>query len=255
MTIIEGVVVENPTAIWMQLKNTRQRVLTRQDKWHPGGWFEDRGHHSPYTMCLANAVRFVVHGQASKPEQFSRDREEMDVAEALVLQAINLGNQFGDNDDQTYPDIPEFNDQGGRRWREIVQVLDRAIAMVGPYAKAEATVFADEVMTPAELKEIREATWKAEDAMWMEYSVEWGLRQDERGVWRNRKGRYAPKPSPRVSKRLSKLEREEIALDAKTEEFRNWLDDHQERGWDTFWDELLDCGDDQKCKDAVLALA
>jgi len=247
--VVEGVHVENPTAVWMQLKNTRQNVLKHKDNWNPGGWYEKAGREkNPYTMCLANALRFVVHGRTAAPQEYSRDNvDTMEAAERLVLKAINAA-AIGQ---RHYSDIPNFNDEDGRRWQEVVAVIDAAIEMLAPYAKAEATVFADEVMTPDEMTEIKKATWKAEDAMWAEYSTKWGVHQDAKGAWRDRFGSFARRPP----KRLSKLERETIAEDAKTSEFKTWLDDHEARGWDTFWDELLDCGDDKDCQGKVLALA
>jgi hypothetical protein len=246
--VVEGVHVENPTAVWMQLKNTRQNVLKHQNKWNPGGWYERTGREkNPYTMCLANALRFVVKGTTGAPREYSRETVDMDVAERLVLKAINSSRVNGER----YYDIPNFNDEDGRRWQEVVAVIEKAIEWIAPHAKAEATVFADEVMSPEEMKEIRTATRKAEDAMWGEYARKWDVHVDERGVWRDRFGSFARKP-PR---HLSKLEREAIAEDAQTSEFKAWLNDHEARGWDTFWDELLDCGDDKDCQGKVLALA
>lgn len=248
--VVEGVHVKHPTAVWMQLKNTRQNVLKHQEKWNPGGWYErTQSTKNPYTMCLANAVRFVVHGTTVGPREYSRDTQDMDVAERLVVIAINTTNVRKGL--THYTDIPNFNDEDGRRWQEVVMVLDRAIEMIAPYAQAEATVFADEVMTPEEMTEIKKATWKVEDAMWGEYARKWDVHVDERGVWRDRFGSFARKP-PR---RLSKLERDAIAEEAQTTEFKTWLDDHEARGWDTFWDELLDCGEDKDCQAKVLALA
>src|SRR4051794_20485345 len=89
-TVIAGVRVENPTAVWMQLMNTRHNVLNQREKWNKSGWFDEgsRAGWRPFTMCLANAVRFVTRGTASEPEAFSRERRDMDEAEAILLKAI-----------------------------------------------------------------------------------------------------------------------------------------------------------------------
>jgi hypothetical protein len=190
-------------------------------------------------MCLANAVRFVARGSASEPDAYSYNHEkDLETAEHIILVAITK--VAG----RTYSDIPHFNDESARRYHEIVVVLDTAIEMVEPYAKAEAVTYADDVMTPEELEEIRVATRKAENEMWMENREKWGIRRDKKGVWRTRKGKYASVPSwvrweqkpatPWVAKPLSQKEH-------KVGQFKSWLDGHEKRGWDTFWDDLLDC--------------
>src|SRR3954467_13053633 len=88
---IEGVHVENPTAVWMQLKNTRHNVLKDKDRWNPGGWFEQQGtsRTNPFTMCLANAVRWVARGTAKEPGAFGYETDgDLETAERIILVAI-----------------------------------------------------------------------------------------------------------------------------------------------------------------------
>jgi hypothetical protein len=245
MTFIEGVYVNNPTAVWMQLKNTRHNVLKDKDKWNPGGWFDQHDDRkNPYTMCLANAVRFVAKGSVKEPDAFSyEDEGTLETAEHIILKAIP---KVMSRAEDAVKDIPSFNDAENRRFEEIVMVLDTAIEMVAPFAKADVVTFADDVMTEEELEEIRRATWKAEDDMWDEYRAKFGVKFDKKGMWRTAKGKFATAPpatrrtyaAPVPSAWLPKPK-----TDAKVNEFKFWLDDHEKRGWDTFWDDLLDCNE------------
>jgi hypothetical protein len=238
MVRIEGIRVDNPTAVWTQLKNTRHNVLKDKEKWNPGGWYEQSGdRRNPFTMCLANAVRWVARGTVKEPTTFNYKTDgDLETAEKIILVAIPKAMRGSE-----YEEIPAFNDHSARKFEQIVRVLDQAIEMVAPYAKADVTTFADDVMTKEELAEIREATWKAEEAMWDEYRAKWGVRFTE-GKWRTAKGKFAKLPprkpvmplSAWVAKPLSQKEQQ-------IGEFRLWLDDHEKRGWDTFWDDLLDC--------------
>jgi hypothetical protein len=238
MVRIEGIRVDNPTAVWTQLKNTRHNVLKDKEKWNPGGWYEQSGdRRNPFTMCLANAVRWVARGTVKEPTTFNYKTDgDLETAEKIILVAIPKAMRGSE-----YEEIPAFNDHSARKFEQIVRVLDQAIEMVAPYAKADVTTFADDVMTKEELAEIREATWKAEEAMWAEYRVKWGVRFTD-GKWRTAKGKFAKLPprkpvmpvSAWVAKPLSQKEQQ-------IGEFRLWLDDHEKRGWDTFWDDLLDC--------------
>lgn len=260
---IEGVHVENPTTVWMQLKNTRHNVLKDEQKWNPGGWYDQTGNrHNPFTMCLANAVRWVARGAATHPETFSydtADNDSLETAERIILVAIPMAMRDGVD----YEEIPAFNDDRSRRFTEIVAVLDKAIEMVAPYAKADVVTYADDVMTKEEYDEIRKATWKAEDEMWDEYRLQWGVKYDKKGKWRTKKGKFAkvppatrrehaPTKSPWVAPPLSEKEHQ-------VGEFKLWLDDHEERGWDTFWDDLLECDAQdpsyEACEAAKQALA
>jgi hypothetical protein len=262
--LIEGVFVENPTAVWTQLKNTRHNVLKSIERWNPGGWYEQQvDRRNPFTMCLANAVRFVAKGHVQEPTTYSYDDDaSLETAEKIILVAIPKAMRSSDK--EHYEEIPAFNDNSNRRFTEIVMVLDTAIEMVAPYAKAEVITYADDVMTQEELDEIRRATWKAEDDMWDEYRAKWGIRFDKKGKWRTAKGKFAvappatrrvyeaPPSSAWIAKPLSEKEYE-------VEEFKLWLDDHEDRGWDTFWDDLLECDKDdpayENCEAAKQALA
>jgi hypothetical protein len=55
------------------------------------------------------------------------------------------------------------------------------------------------------------------------------------------------------------LPKPKTQADQQQEQFRVWLDLHERRGWDTFWDELLDCDqsdpDFEACQSAKRALA
>lgn len=198
MVNIAGVEVKNPTAVWTQLVNTRRNVLNKSGKWLSGGWFVGPPGRTEYTMCLANAIRFVTQGNRNQPQGLPGDENEpqMDVAEMVVLAVVNQ--EFPDA--YGFNDIPSFNDMEGRHFEHIEKVLDKAIEMLEPHAKVATITFAHDVMTKEERDEIDQATWEAEKQIWEEY-------------------------------------------------FTSWLDDHEKRGWATFWDELLDC-QTEKCKQA-----
>jgi hypothetical protein len=263
MTYIEGVHMENPTAVWMQLKNTRHNVLKDKDKWNPGGWYEQHSsRQNPFTMCLANAVRFVARGSVHEPGTYSYDNGDnvLEDAERVILRAIPAVMRSDE-----YEEIPAFNDASDRKFGQIVKVLDKAIEMVAPYAKDDVITFADDVMTKEELAEIRKATWEAEEAMWDEYRVKWGVKFDKKGKWRTAKGKFAKVPpatrrvaTPTMSV-FSLAVSEPLSEKEHIDEFKLWLDDHEERGWDTFWDDLLDCDkkdpEYEACQAARKALA
>jgi hypothetical protein len=253
--VIEGVEVENPTAVWMQLMNTRHNVLNQSKKWNSSNWTDTDGNGKVTTMCLANAVRYVTRGVASEPATYTRTRSDMDDAEAIVLKAILW---VADSEEVT--DIPDYNDASGRRYAEIVAVLDTAIKMVAPYARKTALIFADDVMTPEEKQEINKAVRKAEKDMWQEYRAEWGIRLYG-STWRRRDGRFATVPdwvrSTTAPAPLPPL----VVKDKATQQhstFAEWVAGHQKRGWDPFWDELLDCDEQdphyESCQAAKKAL-
>jgi hypothetical protein len=222
--IIDGVSVENPTAVWMQLKNTRM-VLGKRQSWNNNGWFlPPDGLGRASTMCLANAIRYVVKGTKATPTDHARESLlDAEIAELVVLAQIQK--LTGD------ADIPSYNDATGRRHAEILQTLDMAIEAVAPHARTHAMVFADEVMTAAERKEIDDAVWRVEGEMWEEDRQRFAIHQDGKGNWRDGGGRFAQVPAW-----VRNPERSRTMI-----EFRNWLTDHQERGWGTFWDELKEC--------------
>jgi hypothetical protein len=259
MPVIEGVGVENPTAVWMQLMNTRHNVLNRAEKWNPSNWTDHDGKGKVTTMCLANAVRYVTRGTADEPTTYTRQTRHMDQAEAIVLQAIlKMADKTGE--DEGITDIPDYNDAEGRRYAEIVAVLDQAIEMVAPYARKTALIFADDVMTPEEKQEIDKAVRKAENDMWQEYRAEWGIRLYG-DTWRRKDGRFAAVPdwvrSTTAPEPLPPLVvRDKAAQQHST--FAEWVAGHQKRGWDPFWDELLDCDEQdphyESCQAARKAL-
>jgi hypothetical protein len=266
---IEGVPVENPTAVWMQLMNTRRNVIGTKDRWNSGGWFDNhtsRDRKNPFSMCLANAIRYVSKGDKWTPGTYAYHGgdgrlgdSELVTAEMIVLLAIPKAVQGA-----AYQSIPEFNDAETRRYHEIVAVLDTAIAMVAPHAKATAIVMADDVMTDEERKEIDRATRKVEQEMWEEERLRWGIHQDAAGVWRTFTGAFAKVPSwVKAEETEAETETDKAPavpweapepLKSPTRspgfEWRGWVSDHKKRGWDTFWDELLQCDKDDPTFDA-----
>jgi hypothetical protein len=184
--VIEGVKVDNPTGVWMQLMNTRRRVLDRVEKWNDKGWYS--GDAFRPTMCLANALRYVARGERGQPAAFSREQGDLEQAERVVMKAIVKVAHA------TYDDIPDFNDATYRQFDQIVRVLDEAIEMVAPYAKTFAISYADDVMTPEEKQEIQAAVRKAENEMWAEDRKRWGKHRDPNGIWRRADGRFASVP-------------------------------------------------------------
>jgi hypothetical protein len=202
-TTIGNVRIENPTKTWTQLMNVRHNVLAEADRWNNGTWFE--GDRNVNTMCLANAVRFVIRGNAKTPENMAHVSDNHD-AERLLLWAINDISMVG-----RYDAIPSYNDAGGRNHKHILEALDHAIKALAPHAKVYAITIAADVMTDEEKAEVNAGVRKAEDEIWAER-------------W------------PNVERSTAMLE------------FRAWLNDHQKRGWGTFWDELADCKGDEDCE-------
>jgi len=252
-TVIEGVRVANPTAVWMQLMNTRHNVLNQAEKWNNGGWFDQgrgAGGWRPFTMCLANAVRFVTRGTASEPQVYSRERLEMDEAEAILLKAIvKAAGPVGD--------IPDYNDAARRRYEEIVAVLDTAIKLVEPFARKIAMVYADDVMTPEEKLEIDRAVIRAENEIWQEQRVKWGIRLAIDGTWRRSDGKFAAVPDW-VRNDAGAVEPLEPLPAVRVKgfghvKFGQWIKSHEERGWDPFWDELLTCDEQDPHYDSCVA--
>jgi hypothetical protein len=264
--VIEGIYVENPTGVWMQLMNARRNVLNSRTRWNPGGWYEmSDSQAGAFTMCLANAVRFVANGHMNQPDEHAYTGgadDDMEVAERIVLIAIHraAGRYFDA--------IPSFNDESERRYHEIVKVLDTAIEIVEPFARTEAITFADDVMTDEERKQVRAAVRKAEDEMWAEQVEKFKLRKDPKGIWRTAKGHFAKVPlwvrygldrDPAPITVKAEAIKLQPAARAEALEFKGWLDSHEKRGWDTFWDELLQCDKDdpgyEDCQAAKQALA
>jgi hypothetical protein len=268
--VIEGLEVENPTAVWMQLMNTRHNVLSAKSAWNPGGWFEQHdARRKVFTMCLANAIRFVSQGYKGEPATYSYTEgsgqitdADLEMAEALVLRAIpKLPGS------PQHSAIPQFNDAGGRKHAEILAVLDIAIEMVKPYARTTAMIYADDVMTPDEKAEIDKAVRKAEAEIWEERKKKYRIHQVN-GKWRSGDGKFAVVPAwvryetTHVTTTMvpsAWLPKPRTQADQQQEQFRVWLDLHERRGWDTFWDELLDCDqsdpDFEACQSAKRALA
>jgi hypothetical protein len=252
--VIEGVQVDNPTAVWTQLMNVRHNVLNDQSKWHPQTWFEAT--RSGNKMCLANAIRYVTRGDSGAPNDFGGGNAR-DQAERLVLAAIVKING-------SYASIPDFNDEDRRRHAEIVKVLDVAIEMVKPHARQIVLTFADD-MPPEEKKEIDRQIRIAEDEIWREQVAKWGVHLDADGTWRNRSGQFAHVPEwVRRDQPVWPMDYplEPVMPPVRTKSsgalpFTTWLKGHKKRGWDTFWDELLDCpekADDPLCEAAKQAL-
>jgi hypothetical protein len=255
--VIEGVRVDNPTAVWMQLTNTRRRVLDKESKWNDKGWYN--GDASKPTMCLANALRYVARGEHGQPGSFAREQGDVEQAERIVMQAIVKVARAA------YTDIPDFNDATDRQFDTIVRVLDAAIELVAPYAKTFAITYADDVMTPEEKKEIQDAVRKVENQMWEEYRSKWGARLDDNGLWRRADGKFAWAPQWVRSEHeplepLPPLPPAEPRTKAEQQhdQFKGWLNDHKQRGWDTYWDDLLKCDKDdpsyETCQQARKAL-
>jgi hypothetical protein len=236
--VIHGVTVHEPTKTWMQLMNTRHKVLDKKTNWHRSGWFEGQ------TQCLANAIRFVIHQPVEMPKSMADAGAESE-AERLVLRAIQ------ETYEEDMPEIPVFNDASGRDFKDIQKVLDIAIEWVKPHAQTFAVTYANEVMNEEEKKEIADAVFDAEDKIWAENAAKRGWHWTPYG-FRDKKGRFSPEPSRRMK------ERYEPAAEWSSEamiSFRAWLDGHEERGWGTFWDELSDCNGDKDCEERIKALA
>jgi hypothetical protein len=109
--------------------------------------------------------------------------------------------------------IPGFNDSkspGPEGFKAISEVLDEAAALVKPYAFTHSVTIASEIMTKQEKDEMNRAVWS-------EF-----LRKDAR------------KLKDKVSE--------------KVQDFVDWLDSYEDRGWDTFWDELAEC-DTPECEE------
>jgi hypothetical protein len=250
MSVMIGTVrVENPTATWTQLMNVRHNVLGRKERWNSGAWYEENeekprgGGVRPreFTMCLANAIRFVTKASKNMPKELSAVAADSD-AEQLVLLAI--GQVHG-----VYAgEIPPYNDNANRRYEDILKVLDHAIEQVAPYARTYAITIAQEVMTPQEKAEVQDAVHKAEDEIWAEYRTRWGVHQDAKGRWRTRKGAFAKSPRRAKSGTPVTTTADVVEQSPAMKEFRGWLDDHQKRGWGTFWDELEACKGDEECE-------
>lgn len=211
---IEGVQVENPAAVWHQLKEARA-TLTK-GRWLKGSWFEPT--RDAEGMCLANALRFAMHGRKNNPRTFAKDAT-VGVTEQLLLQVIRNSEPKWANLDE----IPTWNDAEERGLSDVVKVLDATIALVQPFAYEFTTTYAPDVMTKGERREMDQASWEAQTAIWREAGM-WG-------------------PEPQISGQ---------GIVAR---FKNWLTDHEARGWSTFWDELAECDpDDQDCQERMKQL-
>ena len=168
---------------------------------------------------------------------------------AIINKAAREGKLGGSHIDNVYEDIPNFNDETGMTFTKVAKILDLALEVLKPHA---AMVFiADEEMTDAEKKAQNKALWKIEDQMWDEYTAKYSVHQDKKGTWRTKNGKFAKVPDwMRYRTRPKGKDQETL----EQREFRWWLDDHEKRGWDTFWDELAACKDDEKCKDRLIDL-
>jgi hypothetical protein len=246
--LIEGVEVENPTAVWMQLTNTRRQVLQDKKFWNDSGWYrgkgefvDDKGKFTQVpTMCLANAIRFVTFGR--KGQNKAMNGAAMDVAETLVLATINRHFKHLQGE---VSEIPSFNDQQGRRYEEIAAVLDKAIELVEPFARTWAFTIAEEVMTRQEREEIDDAIRKQEDLLWSEWR-KGSARKDKQGRWR-KNGKFVKAP---------KWEKKMLATPKDVTRFKGDLKDLDQRGWDTFWTELTACPDDDlECQERAKQFA
>lgn len=243
---VQGVVVENPTQVWMQLVNTRRTVLNKAKFWNHGSWFgarSDRGPDGEYevinTMCLANAIRFVAHGRKGEEQELSQVDQHSRVAEQLTLAAINHASEGA-----SYDSIPEFNDVTRRRYTEILQVLDVAIEWIKPHARTYALSIAEDVMTRQERAEIDEKVRHAENDMHREWVKKNRAVLGADGRYRNGYGRFMRTPTwmknrtPKPAQEIQQFERE--------------LKDLEKRGWEPFWAELAECSDgDKECEERV----
>jgi hypothetical protein len=230
-----GLEIENPTAVWMQLTNTRRQVLHDRKFWNSGGWYGvgTGGKVSQVpTMCLANALRHVAFGR--KGVGASHSDREIDTAEQLVIGVINA--HFA-HLQGTVAEIPSFNDHPGRRHEQITKVLDKAIELIEPHARTWALAIADDVMTDEERQEIAVLTRRAEDDLWAEWYRDRPHR-DKKGRWRL-KGKFAKAPAWKTKAKPKTTQ-------ADVKRFERDLKDLDKRGWDTFWQELTACPDDDK---------
>jgi len=144
---IYGIDIKNPTAVWHVLKNSRAYLGKNGEAWLSGGWYANG------SMCLANVLRHVTHGYASKPR--AQDHEYHDMAERLVTAHVRSRYMAGS--------IPTFNDgrtQSREGFKAIVEVLDDVADMVKPFAFTHSVTIASEVMSEREKKAMDEAVWK-----------------------------------------------------------------------------------------------
>jgi hypothetical protein len=232
--IVEGVSVKNPTQVWMELQNTRRNVLTKRNRWNDSGWISgDLGSGSLFTMCLANAVRYVGLGVNGRPAAFSRSTAQMTVAEELIVKAI------GKLNGHPVEDIPAWNDNNQRRFSEVIAVIDQAIEWIKPHAQTYAITYATDIMTPEELAEQDKQVIAIQNQMWRERYMGSGYRQDKKGRIRDALGRFARLPA------------QTVAQTREVNQFKLWIDDFDRRGWDKFWDELFECDEgDEDCQKA-----
>lgn len=210
--VVYGVEIDNPAGVWTELKNAQMRL---KEKGWVKTWYDGNS-----GMCLANALRFVVHGNKNAPMSFPES--PILVAEELTYAVIEQhAPEFAKREEfrlavargrNPYTSIPAFNDEGDRVLEDVLRVLDMALAAVKPLAFQHSVTMATEVMTPEEQEEIRLAV--REDFK-SRFSSSW--------------------------KRWLKSDKSNKSANPVVQEFTGWLDSFEERGWDTFWDELADC--------------
>lgn len=216
--VVKGISIENPTRVWHELMNSRERL--EQRRWNSRGWFEPG---EEFTMCLANVIRWTVKGSVRDPGEFSRRTDAMDQAEALVLACIQ--ERYGEH----VEDIPQFNDATTRTYKDIVESLDWALEAIKPFAFTHTITIAANVMTDEEKRQMQ-------DAYAADLSSYWSFKKPKRSWWSNT-------IVPAITGRRR------VESNPVVDTFNEWLDSFEVRGWDSFWKELAEC-DTEECEEA-----
>jgi len=227
---VYGVQVSNPTGVWHEIMNARANLMDGK-RWLSGGWAHIEGsfRKEGYSMCLANVLRYVVSGRKDEPQEHVRNGlSDMYVAEKVVFAAVRR--RWPGRD---YDDIPGFNDSDSVGWPEIEEVMLMAANELKPHAFKHTVTMARDVMTPAEREEMDALGLQSMSWSW------WSGKKKGRNRARDARGRFTRK-EPTTMGNIRSVPA--LAGVQRTEgEFKEWLDSFDTRGWDLFWDELLDC--------------
>lgn len=235
MVRVEGVRIDNPVAVWHEIKNAREVLGDEGKGWNSSGWYNLRDN----TMCLANVLRFVGLGERENPRSYGNMGTVSEKLDAENLVRHLVAKKYGRSS------IPHFNDsrvltnfdRGPEKafkkgFKQVAEILDEAAKIVKPHAFAHTVTVANEVMSVKERKKIEKAVAKDR----VEQAAKW---------WKKFDPRKNKEDQEEIKRRVAQLEKE--SNDPLVVEFRQWLDSFDERGWDSFFDELADCNDED-CK-------
>jgi hypothetical protein len=219
--VIEGVAINNPAMVWTQLVNTRKSVLFRAERWNPSAW---TGEHKEDTK-----------------DGFTRTVTTMCLANAIRYVTRGVYEK------------PEVYSRG-------TGDLDHAERLVlAVIRKRQIEGRSDPELDNEEIEEVAEDIPNYNDASVRRFKDIVEVLDESIALVR---------PLARVEVAvvaddvMTKAEKKEI--DAKIrkaeddifqEQFGYWLTSHEKRGWKTFWEELLECDEnDKKCQEKALAL-